>query len=80
MSQESPVIDHNPNERREPRWMWKAIFVGIAFLWIINYPKGYNWTQIALGGISGLFLAAWAMERTGGVVPESWRTKPTRRR
>lgn len=80
MNRKPPLIDHNPHERREPKWLWKAIFAFVALLWLVNLPKGYDWVQIALGGVTGLFLAAWAMEKTGGEVPESWRTKSARRR
>lgn len=75
MNREPPTIDHNPHERREPKWLWKAIFAFVAFFWVIHYPTGYEWTQVALGAITGLFLGLWAMEKTGGEVPSSWRVK-----
>jgi len=76
---EPPTIEHNPDERREPKWLWKAAFAFVAFFWLLQWNDGFQWDQIALGGISGLLLGLWSMEKTGGEVPESWR-KAARRR
>lgn len=77
---EPPTIEHNPHERREPRWLWKAVWAVIAIFWLLQIPDGFVWDQIALGAITGLCLAGWAMEKTGGEIPESWRRKPPRSR
>lgn len=68
-------IEHNPNEKRPPKWLWKAIFAFVAFFWALQYPDGYDWGNLAVGLITGLFLGMWAMEKTGGEIPESWRSK-----
>ena len=73
-------IDHNPNERRPPRWFWWSIFAVIGVLWIGLFIKGgIEWSQIMLGIGTGGILAGWAMEMTGGVTPSSWRRKPPTR-
>lgn len=76
---EPPTIEHNPHERREPKWLWKAAFAFVAFFWLLQWHDGFDWDNISLGVISGTVIALWAMEKTGGEVPESWR-KAARRR
>lgn len=78
---EPPIIDHNPHERREPKWLWKAMWAFVAVLWVLQIlsKDPIEWDSLFLGGITFGVLALWAMEKTGGEVPESWR-KPTRRR
>lgn len=72
-------IEHIPNERREPWWLWWAAFAFVGFFWILQWSDGFEWDNIALGVITGLFIGAWAMDLTGGEIPASWR-KATRRR
>lgn len=72
-------IEHIPGERREPKWLWKAAFVVIGILWLLQIRHGFVWDQIMLSLGTGALIAAWAMEITGGEVPASWR-KATRRR
>lgn len=72
-------IEHIPGERREPKWLWKAAFVFVALFWLLQWSDGFEWDNIALGVITGLFIGLWGMEMTGGEVPASWR-KATRRR
>ena len=74
-----PTIEHNPHERREPKWLWKAIFAGLALFWLLFLDDDLAWDQIGLGILTGSFLGMWAMEKTGGEVPASWR-KSSRRR
>lgn len=79
MNREPPTIDHNPKERREPKWLWKVAWAVVAVFWLLQIKDGFVWDQIALGAITGCILALWAMEKTGGEVPASWRSKPPRR-
>ena len=78
---EPPVIDHNPNEKR-PGWgIWWAAWSIVAVLWIAQWLlDGFVWDQIALGGFTGCLLTAWAMELTGGKVPDWMKSAPPRRR
>lgn len=76
---EPPTIEHNPHERREPKWLWKAGFAMIALFWLLQWREGFDWDQIMLGLGTGAAIAGWAMDMTGGEVPESWR-KAARRR
>ncbi len=71
-------IDHIPNEKRPPKWLWKAAFAFIAAFWGLFWFDGYDWPQIMLGVGTGALIAGWAMEQTGGEVPASWRSKPPR--
>lgn len=73
-------IDHNPNEKRPPRWFWWAVFAALALLWIVVIlTEAVEWSQVALGLGTGALVAGWAMELTGGEVPSSWRSKTPRR-
>ncbi|WP_421565569.1 hypothetical protein [Ochrobactrum sp. EDr1-4] len=72
-------IDHIPNEKRPPKWIWKAAWAVVALFWLLQWRDGFDWENIALGGITIGVLVAWAMEKTGGETPESWRSKPRRR-
>lgn len=74
-----PTIEHNryelPNDTTPWRWYW----LGVAALWVWTLVDGaVDWNSAALGGITGMLLASWAIVKTGGKVPESWRTKPPR--
>jgi hypothetical protein len=77
---ERPVIDHNPNERRQPKWLWPIWCVALAVFWLLQIRHGFDWGQIVLGFGTGLTLGLWAMEVTGGEIPASWRSKTPRRR
>lgn len=72
------TIEHIPNEKRPPKWIWKAAWAVVALFWVLQWRDGFDWENIALGGITVGILVAWAMERTGGEVPASWRSKPPR--
>lgn len=72
-------IEHNPNEKRPPKWIWKAGFAFIAALWVIQWATdGFMWDQVLLGVGTGALIAGWAMEKTGGETPASWRSKSPR--
>jgi hypothetical protein len=77
---EPPTIEHNPHEKREPWWLWWAVFGVIGVFWLLQIRHGFEWGQIALGLMTGLFIGVWAMDMTGGEVPASWRRKPPRQR
>lgn len=73
-------IDHNPNERRPPKWFWWAIFAVIAGLWLLQARHGFEWDQVMLGLGTGALLVGWVAETYGLDTPESWRRKPPRQR
>lgn len=79
MDREPQTIEHNPHERREPKWLWKAAWAVVAVFWLLQFRNGFVWDQIALGAITAGVLVSWAMEKTGGEVPASWRSNPPRR-
>lgn len=72
-------IEHNPNEKRPPKWFWKAAFAVIAIFWLLHWGEEMNWPQIMLGLGTGIILMGWVMEITGGEIPKSWRSKTPRR-
>ena len=72
-------IEHIPNERRDPKWLWKAAWLIVALFWLLQLRHGFNWDSLALGGITGMVLVAWSMQKTGGEVPASWRKSARRR-
>lgn len=72
-------IDHIPNEKRPPKWIWKAAWAVVALFWLLQWRDGFDWENIALGVITGIVLVSWVAETAGLEVPESWRSKPPRR-
>ncbi len=76
---ELKTIEHIPNDKRLPKWIWKAGFALIALLWAAQwYIDGFDWDQLMLGLGTGIVLMGWVMERTGGEIPASWRSKSPR--
>lgn len=76
-------IEHDPHEPKVDRsnGIWWLSFIIIGLLWIGQwYFHGFDWGQIALGGGSGMILAAWAIEKTGNKIPDSWRDAARRSR
>ncbi len=72
-------IDHNPHEKRQTNTIWWVIWPIVAMQWVAYlYFNTFDLWSIALGGVSGLVLATWAIEITGNKVPDSWR--PSARR
>ncbi|OEI83574.1 hypothetical protein GRI33_13975 [Brucella sp. BO3] len=71
-------IDHIPGEKRPPKWIWKAAFALAAVFWVLFWVEGINWPQVMLGIGTGIILMGWAMEKTGGETPASWRSKTPR--
>lgn len=74
-------IEHNPNEKRQPWWLWWVAWAFVAMVW-----AGYvlhntvDWWAISVGGLSGLMLVAWVADTAGLDIPESWRRKTVRKR
>lgn len=53
------------------RWHWPFIWVFVALLWALSAYNGeLGWSDIALGFITGVILACWAIDFTGDKVPE----------
>ena len=73
------TIEHIPNEKRPPKWIWKAGFSVVAILWVLQAFDGFVWDQLMLGLGTGVLIGLWAMEVTGGNIPESWRRQLPRR-
>lgn len=81
MNREPPIIDHNEHEKRPTNAIWWVIWPIVALQWVgYLYFREFDWWSIALGAGTGLVLATWAIEITGNKVPDSWRSKPPRRR
>lgn len=73
------TIEHIPNEKRPPKWIWKAAWVVVAIFWILQYFDGIQWDSLLVGLITGVVLVSWVADTAGLDVPESWRRKPPRR-
>lgn len=66
-------IDHNPYEKRPTNRIWWAAWTMVAIGWALNlYSEPISWRWVALGAVTGMILASWAIEITGNKVPESW--------
>ena len=78
---EPPVIDHNPNEKR-PGWgIWWAAWIALIAVWALNlYSEPVNVRWLFTGIATGALITAWAMELTGGKVPDWMKSAPPRRR
>lgn len=81
MVEEQKIIDHNPNEKRQPGWLWLVAWAFVGLLWAGQwYTDGFDWDQVALGGLTGIFLVSWVADIAGLDTPASWRRKTVRRR
>ena len=72
------TIEHIPNEKRPPKWIWKAAWIVVALFWVLQWRDGFEWENIALGAITGIVLVSWVADTAGLDVPASWRSKPPR--
>lgn len=78
-SEQTPeTIEHNINEKRPPKWIWKVGFAAIGILWILQARRGFDWEQIMLAFGTGVLFVSWVADRFGLDVPASWRSKPPR--
>lgn len=58
-----PVIDHNPFEKRYTNTTLWIACIGIAILWVgYFYFREPDIWSLALGGATGILLAAWGNE------------------
>ena len=79
MNNELKTIEHIPGEKRPGNGIWWLGWALVLLGWIGTwYSFGFDWHQIALGGFTGLVLAAWASEMTGNKAPR-WMLKAFRR-
>lgn len=71
------MIEHDPDEFTDKRGNWWLAWSVLALVWAGNlYFFPIDLRSVALGLYTGCIIVAWAMDITGGKVPESWRTKP----
>lgn len=78
---EPPTIEHNPHEKRQPWWLWWVAWAFIGVAWIGHaMTSEFSWTDVALGGWTGMMLVAWVADTAGLDVPASWRRKTMRKR
>jgi hypothetical protein len=71
------TIDHDETEFADKRAGWPSTWFIVALIVGLNlYLFPFDWRSAAMGGLVGLMLAAWAIDVTGGKVPESWRRRP----
>ena len=72
-----PTIDHDETEFADKRAGWPSTWLCIGLVWAgYLYFNRPDWWALAVGAGTGLILAAWAIDVTGGKVPKSWRSKP----
>lgn len=70
-------IEHNPHEKRPTNAVYWVLGTALLFSWSCYfYFRDPDWWPLALGWLSGMVLATWAIEITGDKVPDSWRGKP----
>lgn len=73
-------IDHNPHEKRPTNTIWWVAWIGVALMWAwYFYFRELDWMALALGGTTGMILAAWAIDVTGNKVPSWMSGQPPRR-
>lgn len=77
---DGPIIEHNPDEKPQPWWLWWVVWAFVAALWLFQTRHGYDWNNVLLGFITGGMLVAWSIDIAGVETPSSWRRKPRRRR
>lgn len=71
MSNGPPTIEHNPHEKRLGNGIWWFMWPAIGLLWLGTwYFWGFDWHQVAMGGLTGGVLATFAIEITGNKTPE----------
>lgn len=64
-------IDHNPHEKRPTNTIWWAAWSIVVLLWIWYFAyREFDKDSLALGGITGMLLATWAIETTGNKAPD----------
>lgn len=83
MTPEPPrdYIEHIPNEKRQPWWLWWVAWAFVGVLWLAQaVTDGFEWDNIMLGVGTGALLAAWAIDIGGVEIPASWRRKTVRKR
>ena len=60
------IIDHDPNERprrKMDKVIWGVGFLVLAFLWGSQWHfDGFEWGQIGLGFITGVFFAYFIVD------------------
>jgi peptidoglycan/LPS O-acetylase OafA/YrhL len=68
-------IDHDPREFKKPGGrIWWLVATVLAALWSVSlWLIPLHLHSLALGGFTGLMLAAWACDVTDNKVPPSWR-------
>lgn len=73
-------IEHNPHEKRPTNTIWWVGWTFIALMWAgYLYFHEFDWWSLALGGISGMALASWAVTITDNKVPSWMSGSPPRR-
>lgn len=74
-------IEHNPNEKRQPWWLWWVAWAFVGALWAGTlFSFDMVWHQVMLGIGTGALLTAWAIDIAGVDTPASWRRKSVRKR
>lgn len=71
---EPPVIEHNPNERRQSNAIWWFWWTALPALWVgyLSFFE-FDWPSMAIGALTTAILIIWVTEKTGNKVPDSWR-------
>lgn len=73
-------IEHNPNEKRPTNTIWWVAWgiVALGWIWYFTYRE-FDRESLALGGLTGMLLATWAIEVTGNKVPDWMVPRPRKR-
>lgn len=59
--------------------VWWLGWAMVAICWIAYLSsREFDWMPVAIGAITGMTLATWAIEITGNKVPDSWRNGVSR--
>lgn len=74
-------IEHNPHEKRPNNriwWMWLAALILLWTWHLMRRP--FDWDNFAIGAISGMVIAAWAIDITGNKLPAWMLPRSSKRR
>ena len=63
-------IDRSRDDLPNDTTPWRLLWIGLVLLWswtLVNAT--IDWNSVALGGVTGALLAAWALMNAGGKMP-----------
>lgn len=66
------TIEHDPQEERRPKWMWKATWMVVFIFWGYRFIEGIEWDSLLVGLITGMVLVGWIADTGGLGAIASW--------